>query len=72
MEMVFGNLLRFNEVFDQLEFEEKRNFLRSIVKEIIHDEDKIRILLYFMPENGVPLYSTADTTLSGKGKWSPA
>lgn len=50
MEMVFGNLLRFNEVFDELEFEEKRNFLRSIVKEIIYDEGKIRILIYFMPE----------------------
>ena len=50
MEMVFGNLLRFNEVFDEMEFEEKRIFLRSIVKEIIYDKGKIKLLLYFLPE----------------------
>lgn len=50
MEMVFGNLLRFNEVFDEMEFEEKRIFLRSIVKEIVYNKGHIKILLYFLPE----------------------
>lgn len=50
MDLVFGNLLRFNEVFDEMEFEEKRNFLRSIVKEIIYDEGHLKIYLYFLPE----------------------
>lgn len=50
MELVFGNLLRFNEVFDELEFEEKRTFLRSIIKEIKYDKGKMKIYLYFLPE----------------------
>jgi len=50
MEMVFGNLLRFNEVFDEMEFEEKRNFLRGIIKEIVYTEGSIKISLYFLPE----------------------
>jgi site-specific DNA recombinase len=56
MEMVFGNLLRFNEVYDEMEFEEKRIFLRSIVKEIIYTDGLIRLLIYFLPEitPGIP------------------
>lgn len=65
MEYVFGNLLKFNEVFDQLEFEEKRNFLRSIVKEIIYDEGKIRIAIYFMPEIMPADTQPGDTSFSG-------
>lgn len=50
MEMVFGNLLRFNDVFDELDFEEKRDFLRSIIKEIVYQDGQIRISIYFMPD----------------------
>jgi len=66
MEMVFGNLLRFNEVYDELEFEEKRIFLRSIVKEIIYDQGRIKLLLYFLPEispgNPTRQGNTSDTS----------
>ena len=50
METVFGNLVRFNDVFDEMEFEEKRNFLRSIVKGIVYTDGSIKMSLYFMPE----------------------
>ncbi len=50
MDLVFGNLLRFNDAFDELEFEEKRNFLRSIIKEIVYTDGSIKMSLYFLPE----------------------
>ena len=50
IEVVFGNLLRFNQVFDEMEFEEKRIFLRSMVKEIVYTEGSIKMALYFLPE----------------------
>jgi len=76
MNLVFGNLLRFNEVFDELEFEEKRNFLRSIVKEIVYDKGKIRIAIYFMPEiaqdTALDTPHSPDTSvMSGQGFMAP-
>lgn len=50
LELFFGNLLRFNDVFDGLEFLEKRELLRSIIKDITCTEDEILLRLFFMPD----------------------
>ncbi|MEQ8174325.1 MAG: recombinase zinc beta ribbon domain-containing protein, partial [Syntrophomonadaceae bacterium] len=50
MDLVFGNLLRFNEVYDSLDFDGKREFLRSIIKKIILVDDNVTIQIFFLPD----------------------
>jgi len=50
LDQVFGNLCKFNDVFDEMELEEKRMFLRSIVEKITYNEGYIKIYLYYFPD----------------------
>jgi len=50
IDLVFNNLLQFNNIFDEMTFEEKRAFLRSVIKEIRYNEGIINIHLYFTPD----------------------
>ncbi|WP_213973811.1 recombinase family protein [Tepidanaerobacter acetatoxydans] len=49
IDIVYGNIRKFNETFDKMEFEEKRLFLRTIIKDIIITDTTAKINIYFMP-----------------------
>lgn len=46
-ELVLKQLRKFDDIFEKMDFEEKRNFLQSVINKIVYDEGKVRIELFF-------------------------
>ncbi|MBC7341132.1 MAG: recombinase family protein [Clostridia bacterium] len=56
-EAVYARLRSFNEVFDNLDFEEKRALIRDLVEKVVVTDDRVVVHLYYMPQslaNGAP------------------
>jgi len=55
-ELIAQNLVRFRDVFDALGFENQRDLLHVLIKQIVYNEDpaKIRVILYDLPEIKMP------------------
>lgn len=51
IEYVLNSLKIFNESFDKMDFEEKRQFLQCLIESIEVDDDKISVNLFFMPHD---------------------
>ncbi|WP_352404468.1 recombinase family protein [Sporanaerobacter acetigenes] len=49
LETVVKHIENFKYTYEYLDFDEKKKFLQSIVKEIIVDKNKVKLVLYFLP-----------------------
>jgi site-specific DNA recombinase len=60
IESVYGNLFHFNDVFEELCFDEKRVFLHSIIENINVNDEKLEVNLFFgsgdvISDSGIPV-----------------
>lgn len=49
-EKVLNYLKTFNNTYDYMDFDEKKSFFKSIIKEIIVDKNNVKLTLYLLPE----------------------